>query len=237
MDWANIEKWDYIVQAVASEYSRKYEMVELDDIRQSLYKWFVEHPNKLKEWEAIGEKDAKNLIYRSLRNDALDYCQRWKAKSSGYETSDVFYYDAAMIEALLPSVIRGEIGVAHKLNLAGPSKPPAPAEGGNMMVMMIEIDKAYNKLSTEDRTVLFYKYAESFDYSTIATEMNLGSEDAARMRHNRAIKKLIVRVGGFRPWLDQDIDEKPAQEPDELVEQNEESDDNEREEYSEDGAE
>jgi hypothetical protein len=67
--------------------------------------------------------------------------------------------------------------------------------------------------------------------------MNLGSEDAARMRHNRAIKKLIVRVGGFRPWLDQDIDEKPAQEPDELVEQNEESDDNEREEYSEDGAE
>lgn len=237
MDWANIEKWDYIVQAVASEYSRKYEMVELDDIRQSLYKWFVEHPNKLKEWEAIGEKDAKNLIYRSLRNDALDYCQRWKAKSSGYETSDVFYYDAAMIEALLPSVIRGEIGVAHKLNLAGPSKPPAPAEGGNMMVMMIEIDKAYNKLSTEDRAVLFYKYAESFDYSTIATEMNLGSEDAARMRHNRAIKKLIVRVGGFRPWLDQDIDEKPAQEPDELVEQNEESDDNEREEYSEDGAE
>jgi DNA-directed RNA polymerase specialized sigma24 family protein len=237
MDWASIEKWDYIVQAVASEYSRKYEMVELDDIRQSLYQWFVEHPNKLKEWEAIGEKDAKNLIYRSLRNDALDYCQRWKAKSSGYETSDVFYYDAAMIEALLPSVIRGEIGVAHKLNLAGPGKPPAPAEGGNMMVMMIEIDKAYNKLSTEDRTVLFYKYAESFDYNTIATEMNLGSEDAARMRHNRAIKKLIIRVGGFRPWLDQDIDDKPAQEPDGLIEQNEESDGKEREEDSEDSAE
>jgi len=183
-------------------------MVELDDIKQSLYQWFVEHPNKLKEWEAIGEKDAKNLIYRSLRNDALDYCQRWKAKSVGYETSDVFYYDAVMIEALLPSVIRGEIGVSHKLNLGGPGKPPAPAEGGNMMVMMIEIDKAYSKLSTEDRTVLFYKYAESFDYNTIATEMNLGSEDAARMRHNRAIKKLITRVGGFRPWSDEDSEEK-----------------------------
>jgi len=183
-------------------------MVELDDIKQSLYQWFVEHPNKLKEWEAIGEKDAKNLIYRSLRNDALDYCQRWKAKSIGYETSDVFYYDAVMIEALLPAVIRGDIGITQKLNLGGPGKPPAPAEGGNMMVMMIEIDKAYNKLSKEDRTVLFYKYAESFDYNTIATEMNLGSEDAARMRHNRAIKKLINRVGGFRPWLDEDSEEK-----------------------------
>jgi DNA-directed RNA polymerase specialized sigma24 family protein len=208
MNWEEIEKWDYIVQAVSAEYHRKYDMVELEDIRQSLYHWFVEHPNKLKEWEEIGEKDAKNLIYRSLRNDALDYCQRWKAKSVGYETSDLFYYDAVMIEALLPSVIRGEIGISHKLNLGGPGKPPAPAEGGNMMVMMIEIDKAYNKLSTEDRTVLFYKYAESFDYNTIATEMNLGSEDAARMRHNRAIKKLIVRVGGFRPWSDEDSADK-----------------------------
>lgn len=208
MDWSAIEKWDYIVQAVSAEYHRKYDMVELDDIRQSLYQWFVEHPNKLKEWEAIGEKDAKNLIYRSLRNDALDYCQRWKAKSIGYETSDVFYYDAVMIEALLPAVIRGDIGITQKLNLGGPGKPPAPAEGGNMMVMMIEIDKAYHKLSTEDRTVLFYKYAESFDYNTIATEMSLGSEDAARMRHNRAIKKLITRVGGFRPWSDEDSEEK-----------------------------
>ena len=183
-------------------------MVELEDIKQSLYKWFLEHPNKLNEWEAIGEKDAKNLIYRCLRNDALDYCLEWKAKSVGYETSDVFFYEAYIIEALLPSVLRGEFGVSHKLNLVGPSKPPAPAEGGNMMVMMIEIDKAYRKLSTEDRTVLFYRYAESMDYGDVATEMNLGSEDAARMRHNRAVKKLITRIGGFRPWSDKDFDEK-----------------------------
>ena len=206
--WERIEKWDYIVVAVAAEYHRKYDMVELEDIKQSLYKWFLEHPNKLNEWEAIGEKDAKNLIYRCLRNDALDYCLEWKAKSVGYETSDVFFYESDIIEALLPSVLRGEFGVSHKLNLVGPSKPPAPAEGGNMMVMMIEIDKAYRKLSTEDRTVLFYRYAESMDYGDVATEMNLGSEDAARMRHNRAVKKLITRIGGFRPWSDKDFDEK-----------------------------
>jgi len=214
--WERIEKWDYIVIAVAAEYHRKYDMVELEDIKQSLYKWFLEHPNKLNEWEAIGEKDAKNLIYRCLRNDALDYCLEWKAKSVGYETSDVFFYEADIIEALLPSVLRGEFGVSHKLNLVGPSKPPAPAEGGNMMVMMIEIDKAYRKLSTEDRTVLFYRYAESMDYGDVATEMNLGSEDAARMRHNRAVKKLITRIGGFRPWSDKDFDKKEDDSSDNL---------------------
>ena len=237
LEWKRIEKWDYIVIAVASEYHRKYDMVELEDIKQSLYKWFLEHPNKLNEWEAIGEKDAKNLIYRCLRNDALDYCLEWKAKSVGYETSDVFFYESDIIEALLPSVLRGEFGVSHKLNLVGPTKPPAPAEGGNMMVMMIEIDKAYRKLSTEDRTVLFYRYAESMDYGDIATEMNLGSEDAARMRHNRAIKKLITRIGGFRPWLDKDFDNNTTQKPDELVEEDTKPDENKWSEDSESDAE
>jgi DNA-directed RNA polymerase specialized sigma24 family protein len=225
VEWERIKKWDYIVVAVSAEYHKKYEMVELEDIKQSLYEWFVEHPNKLNEWESIGEKDAKNLIYRSLRNDALDYCQRWKAKSLGYEPSDIFFYEPDIVEALLPSVLRGEFGISHKLNLSGPSKPPAPAEGGNLMVMMLEIDKAYRKLNTEDRTVLFYKHAESMDYGDIATEMNIGSEDAVRMRHNRAIKKLITRIGGFRPWLDKDFDNNTQDDETpktELVEQDEE---------------
>jgi DNA-directed RNA polymerase specialized sigma24 family protein len=208
LDWGRIKKWDYIVVAVSAEYHKKYEMVELEDIKQSLYQWFVEHPNKLNEWESIGEKDAKNLIYRSLRNDALDYCQKWKAKSLGYETSDVFFYESDIIEALLPSVLRGDFGVSHKLNLVGPVKPPAPAEGGNLMVMMIEIESAYLKLSPEDMDILFYRHADSMDYNDIATEMDISSGDAVRMRHNRAIKKLINRIGGFRPWSDKDFDKK-----------------------------
>jgi hypothetical protein len=26
------------------------------------------------------------------------------------------------------------------------------------------------------------------------------------MRHNRAVKKLITRIGGFRPWSDKDFE-------------------------------
>jgi DNA-directed RNA polymerase specialized sigma24 family protein len=179
-------------------------MVELEDIKQSLYEWFVSHPRKLTEWEALGEKDAKNLLYRSLRNQALDYCQLWKAKSIGYESSDLFYYEPVMIEALLPSVIRGDVGDAPKLNLGMPGRPPAPAEGGNMMAMMVEVRAAYDKLNTEDKSILYYKYVDSLDYGSIAKELELSSDDAARMRHNRAIKKLITRLGGFRPFSDKD---------------------------------
>lgn len=209
MDWTRIEPWDYVVVNVSLEYHKKHPMVELEDIKQSLYEWFVKHPNKLTEWEAIGGRDAKNLIYRSLRNQALDYCQSWKAKSFGYELSDLFYYDREVVEALMPAVLLGFDASMPKLNFGMPGKPPAPSEGGNLMAMLIEVDSAYHKLNPEDKTVLFYKYAESMDYGTIAETMELGSEDAARMRHNRAIKKLINKIGGFKPFSDSDSADVP----------------------------
>jgi DNA-directed RNA polymerase specialized sigma24 family protein len=205
MEWERIQRWEYIVDAVGAEYHRKFN-IDAEDIRQILFQWFVEHPNKLDTWEAIGEKDAKNLIYRSLRNQALDYCQAWKAKSGGYETSDLFYYEGDMVEALLPSVIRGEMNITQKLNLAGGGRPSAPSEGGNLMAMMIEIDAGYWKLPKDDRKLLFLRYAETMDFGDIATEMELGSEDTARMRHKRAIRKLINKIGGFKPYRDEDFE-------------------------------
>jgi DNA-directed RNA polymerase specialized sigma24 family protein len=206
MEWERIKRWEYVVDAVAAEYHKKFN-IDIEDIRQVLFQWFVEHPNKLNTWEAIGDKDAKNLIYRSLRNQALDYCQAWKAKSGGYETSDLFYYESDMVEALLPSVIRGEMNITQKLNLAGGGRPSAPSEGGNLMAMMIEIDAGFWKLQKDDRKLLFLRYAETMDFGDIAQEMQLGSEDTARMRHKRAIRKLINKIGGFKPYNDNDFDE------------------------------
>ena len=204
MNWERIEKWEYIASHVADEYHKKYTMVEREDIKQSLYEWFVSHPRKLTEWEKLGNRSAQNLLYRSLRNQALDYCQLWKSKSIGYELSDLFYYEADVIEALLPAILRGDIAEAPKLNLGMPGRPSAPSEGGNLMAMMAEIKAAYLTLSKEDMSILFLKYANSLDYSSIATELQLSSDDAARMRHNRAIKKVINRLGGYRPFLDKD---------------------------------
>lgn len=211
MDWTRIEPWDYIVVSVAAEYHKKFPIVELDDIKQSLYQWFVEHPRKLNEWESIGPKDAKNLIYRSLRNQALDYCQKWKAKSIGYDVSDLYYYDEDLVEVLLPAVLLGIDADMPKLNLGMPGKPPAPAEGGNMMAMLIEIDSAYHKLSIEDRTILYHKYAESMSNAEIAELMSLPSEDASRMRSRRALKKLVHKIGGYKPYLDTDSEVKPSE--------------------------
>ena len=208
MKWDRIQSWEYVIEAVAAEYHKKFSICEYEDIKQALYKWFIEHPNKLDTWEAIGEKDAKNLIYRSLRNEALDYCQRWKAKSVGYDVSDLYYYEPGLVEVLLPTVLMGNFHIAPKLNLNGGGRPSAPAEGGNIQVLLLEVDSAYWKLSKEDRKLLFFRHAESMDFKEIANYLSLGSEDAARMRHKRAIQRLINKLGGRKPYLDDDFESK-----------------------------
>lgn len=212
MNWDEVKKWDYVVDAVALEYHRKFDIVEIADLRQNLWLWFVEHPNKLKEWEAKGEKDAKNLIYKSLRNQAIDYCQKWKAKSVGYDVADLYYYAPEVVEAILPAVLRQEFGVTHKLNLGRIGRPTAPSEGGNLMVLMLEIDYAYYKLSKEDRKIIFMKHAQSMDFKEIANILGLGSEDSARMRHYRAINRLIRKLGGHKPYVDHDLEDSQDEE-------------------------
>lgn len=209
MDWDRIEPYEHIVINVASEYHRKFNMVELSDIRQTLYQWFLEHPYKLDYWESIGPKDAKNLIYRSLRNQALDYCQYWKAKGGGYEVSDLFYYTPEMVETLLPSVLLGIPDAPPQLNLGKTSKPTVQAEGGNLATMLAEIDKAHRKLSEEDQKVIWLRFGLGLDYLQIVNELELNTEDAARQRVKRSIRRIVNSVGGYKPFSDED-DPAPA---------------------------
>jgi len=72
---------------------------------------------------------------------------------------------------------------------------------------MIEIDAGFWKLNKEDRKLLFLRYCESMDFQGIADEMKLPSEYTALMRNKLAIKKLINKIGGFKPYRDEDLPE------------------------------
>jgi hypothetical protein len=123
-----------------------------------------------------------------------------------------------MVEAILPAVLRGDYGVTHKLNLGRPGRPSAPSEGGNLTIIMLEVDAAYWKLSKDDKKILFFRYAESLDFKEIANLLELFSEDTARMRHKRAIKRLINKMGGFKPYRDVDFSSKEDDEEEETIE-------------------
>jgi RNA polymerase sigma factor (sigma-70 family) len=179
-------------------------MVESDDIRQELWIWFLTHPKKVKHWESEYQaKQSIKLIARSLRNAAKDYCQKEKARALGYRVEDNYYYDKQLVELLLPSVLTGDRVAPTITDLSYSNTKKVASEGNNWFAMCADVEKAYNKLTKEQRGIVFLHYGNGFDLPRVAMELEI-SQDAVRMRLNRAMNHLLKVLGGERPRAERD---------------------------------
>lgn len=194
-----------LVNTLAAEYHRKYAMVEPADIAQTLWMWFVTHPNKYKEWSSLEQKDRDKLIAKSLRNAAITFCEKEKAKVSGYEILDLYYYDSSVIEAFLPSIISESYEIPQKIkDLNFKFSKGETNDGNNWLVLRADIAAAYYKLSEAKQNVLRIKFsADNQEWSALAGELST-TPDGARMKVQRAINSLIKILGGFKPRYEDD---------------------------------
>ena len=200
-----IEEYNEMVQTLATDYSRKYSMLERDDIAQELWVWFVGHPRKYKEWSELEQKDRDKLIAKSLRNAALKFCEKEKARKIGYDMSDLYYYDVSVVEAFLPSIIGESYEIPTKIkDLGGTVKTSEISDGNNWLSLRSDIASGYYKLSEAKQNILRLRISvEQPDWSSLAKEMD-STPDGARMKVQRAITSLIKHLGGWRPQTDED---------------------------------
>ena len=205
------ETYSGVVAAIAYEYSRKYHMCDVQDIRQELWVWFLEHPNKVKVWEELEGKQSIKLIARSLRNAAKDYCQKQKAQAVGYKVEDNYYYDREIVEALLPAVLRKDRVAPSMVDLGFTNSKKVASEGGNWFAMMADIERALARLTHEQLTIMYLRFGDGCDNVTLAKELDI-SEDASRMRVNRAVNNLLNYLGGQRPRRERDYTEEQVSE-------------------------
>jgi len=205
------EHYEGMVGAIAYEFSRKFHMCDADDIRQELWIWFLEHPNKVKTWEELKGKQSVKLIARSLRNAAKDYCQREKARAVGYKVEDNYYYDREVVELLLPAVLRKDLVAPAMTELGFTKAKKVASEGGNWFAMMADIDRSLSRLTQEQLSIIYLRFGDGCDNASLATELAI-TEDAARMRVNRAINNLLNFLGGTRPRKERDYTEEEANE-------------------------
>ena len=201
-----IEDYNNLVQTLATEYARKYTMVERNDIAQELWVWFVAHPRKYKEWSELKQKDQDKLIAKSLRNAALKFCEKEKAKKIGYDMSDLYYYDTSVIEVFLPSIIGDSYEIPTKIkDLGGTVKTNEISDGNNWLSLRSDITAAYNKLSEAKQNILRLRFSiEQPDWALLAKEMD-STPDGARMKVQRAINSLIKHLGGWRTYNEPDV--------------------------------
>jgi hypothetical protein len=206
MNQEYITEYDSLVSSLAVEYHRRYPMIDALDIQQILWLWFISHPNKYSEWSALDQKDKDKLIAKSLRNAAIKYCEKEKAKTVGYELLDLYYYDATVIEAFMPSIISESYEMPAKikdLNFKAVKSDPSN-DGNNWLVLRSDIATAFYRLTEAKQNVLRVRFStDNNEWSLIAKDLKT-TPDGARMKVQRAINSLIRNLGGWRPFADED---------------------------------
>lgn len=202
-----IEEYNMLVQQLSAEYARRYSMVERHDIAQELWVWFVGHPDKYIEWSELEQKDRDKLIAKSLRNAALKYCEREKAKTIGYDISDLYYYDISVVEAFLPSIISESYEIPAKIqDLNSKFGNSALSDGNNWLSLRSDIAAAFYKLNESKQNILRLRFSvESPDWTELSKDMD-STPDGARMKVQRAINSLIKTLGGWKPHYDSNIE-------------------------------
>ncbi len=85
------------------------------------------------------------------------------------------------------------------------------SEGGNWFAMMADIERSLARLTQEQLSIVYLRFGDGCDNASLATELAI-SEDAARMRVNRAVNNLLNFLGGSRPRRERDYTEEELNE-------------------------
>ena len=199
-----------LVPSVSYVISRKFKgWVETDDIKQECYLWAIgrgqQFTDLLNEPEPNKREQNEKRIAWQMRRMGERFARKQKAAKAGYHTSDEAYYDTTTIAQLIPFVIASVVDgtvleqAQEMINDGTPRKQSTPAEGGNLLAILIDLKKAYLKLEQEDKTILQMRYHDNFTLSQIAQYLECAISTADR-RSTSALRRLQDKLGGETPW-------------------------------------
>lgn len=110
---------------------------------------------------------------------------------------------------LLPAVIRKDLVAPAMTELGFTKAKKVASEGGNWFAMMADIERGLARLTHEQLTIMYLRFGDNCDNVTLSKELDI-TEDAARMRVNRAMNNLLNYLGGRRPSRERDYTEEEA---------------------------
>jgi RNA polymerase sigma factor (sigma-70 family) len=201
---------DEIILSVVTVSFRRYrKFVEKKDLTQEAYTFVYSRAESFNS--LLNEPDeqqrgyhAKRIAWQIKRN-LERYCRKEKASRSGYMPNDEAFYDTVTIAQLLPYVLSAIVNdtaleqAQNLINDGTPRKPSAPAEGGNLLAILIDIKKAYELLDKDEKEVLRLKYHENITLQQLAEYLECSTSTADR-RVTRALYKLNNNIGGASPY-------------------------------------
>jgi RNA polymerase sigma factor (sigma-70 family) len=199
-----------LVPAVANSIARRFKgWVEKADLKQELYLWALgrqtQYLDQLNEENKEKREHNERRIAFQMRRIAEKYARKEKARKAGYHPSDEIFYDTAIIARLMPhilaSVIDGTVleQAQELINDGQPRKQSTPAEGGNLLAILIDVKRSYLKLEEDDKVLLRMRYYDNNTLQEIAQFLEVAVSTADR-RCTSALRRLQDLLGGDTPW-------------------------------------
>lgn len=172
--------------------------VEISDVQSEMYVWVARHPAAVAEWLEQGQH-GMNKMNVALYRTGHRYASKERARMTGCQLSDFYWYTPAVLEEILPDVWNYRdwsptTGLEHNRGRTD------PAEGGNRQAMMIDVAWALTTLTAEDQALLRERFADGGTHiDAIAAKMDM-TADGARKKIDRVLDKMVERLGGEPPF-------------------------------------
>ena len=199
-----------IAPSVAAVILRRFRgWVDKEDLIQECYAWALtrnkQFAEQLDEPDTNKRQHNEKRIAYQMRRVAERYARKEKATKAGYQTGDEAFYDTTTIAQLLPFVIQAVLHgtvlqqAQDMINDGTPKKPSAPAESGNLIAILLDIKRAYEKLDPDDAKILELRYHDAWTLNQVAQYLECATSTADRRSAN-AMRKLQDLLGGDTPW-------------------------------------
>lgn len=151
------------------------------DLVAEANRWLAQHPARVEK--AVQEERTMRL-FNQLVGHLRVWDSRRRAESLGFEPSDVFWYDLALISNVLPGLFSDQYEMPTEERSEVRSMRDA-AEGNNWPVLLGDVGAAFKRCSDWTKVTLFDAYAMGISVST--TEVDT------------ALKEVRDQLGGSRP--------------------------------------
>ena len=195
-----------IARVVHNQYNK---WVERDDIKQECMQWALMRAEYINEQLSVEDtterRHNEQKIAWQMKRVAERYARKEKAVKSGYQITDEAYYQTGMLAQLLPFVIASVLDgtvleqAQEMIRDGQPKGSSSPAEGGNLLAMLIDIKQCYEKLEDEDKQILMLRYHENLKLEEIGEILEVHHSTADR-RCDRALRELSSKLGGLSPF-------------------------------------
>lgn len=199
-----------IVPSVVTTMVRRYRrFIEKGDLTQEAWAFVLSRAEQFNELlsveNEVQQKWNEKKVAWQIRRCLERYARKEKAAKSGYQTNDEAYYDTVTIAQLLPFVIKSHINDTALeqsqvlINDGTPKRPSAPAEGGNLLAMLVDIKQAFEKLDKADQEILTLRYHDNQTLQLMSEYLECAVSTVDR-KIGQSLRRLQDEMGGPSPW-------------------------------------